>query len=67
MAEKLQVTKFKNALSAGANKIFQKRTVFVFIESWSRDQLMQEAYFYAQKFHLPSKSDRVNDPSHPQK
>ena len=27
-----------------ANKIFQKWTVFVFAESWSRDQVMQEAY-----------------------
>ena len=33
-----------NALSAHVNKIFQNRTVFVFIESWSRDQLMQKAY-----------------------
>ena len=32
------------ALSARANKIFQKPTVFVFSESQSRDQLMQKAY-----------------------
>ena len=31
------------ALSARANKIFQKQTVFVFTESQSRDQLMQKA------------------------
>ena len=34
------------ALSARANKLFQKRTVFVFTESWSRDQLMQKAYLF---------------------
>ena len=28
------------ALSAPANKHFQKRTIFVFAESWSRDQLL---------------------------
>ena len=32
------------ALSARADKIFQKPTVFVFTESQSRDQLMQKAY-----------------------
>ena len=32
------------ALSACANKSFQKGTVFVFTESWSRDQVMQRAY-----------------------
>ena len=31
-------------LSARANKIFQKRTVLMFTESWSRDQLIQKAY-----------------------
>ena len=31
-------------LSACANKIFQKWIVFVFTESWSRDQVMQRAY-----------------------
>ena len=31
------------ALSARASKIFQKRTVFAFTESQSRDQLMQKA------------------------
>ena len=31
--------------------MFQKRTVFAFTESWSRDQLMQKAYSddYAEK------------------
>ena len=31
--------------------MFQKRTVFVFTESWSRDQLTQKAYLddYAEK------------------
>ena len=28
--------------------MFQKRTVFVFTESWLRDQLMQKAYYMAQ-------------------
>ena len=37
MAENLQVTKFKYALSAGANKMFQNQIVFVFTESWSYD------------------------------
>ena len=32
------------SVSARAKKIFQKRTVFVFTKSWSRDQLMQKAY-----------------------
>ena len=32
------------APSARANKIFHKRTVFVFTESWSRYQPMQKAY-----------------------
>ena len=32
------------ALSLPANRIFQKRTVFVFTESSSRDQLLQKAY-----------------------
>ena len=32
------------ALSARANKIFQKQTVFVFTESQSHDQLIQKAY-----------------------
>ena len=31
------------ALSAQANKIFQKQTAFAFTESWSHDQLMQKA------------------------
>ena len=47
MAENLQATLFEYALSAHANKIFQKWTVFVFTESWSRDQLMQKAYFHS--------------------
>ena len=34
---------FLYTLSACANKIFQKWTVFVFTESWSRD-VMQRAY-----------------------
>ena len=39
MAENLQVTKYKYALSAGANKMFQKyQIVFVFTESWSHDR-----------------------------
>ena len=42
-AENSQVTYFQYALSACANKIFQKRTVFVFTESWLRDQVMQRA------------------------
>ena len=42
-AENLEITKFLCALSACANKIFQKRTVFVFTENWSRDQLMPKA------------------------
>ena len=45
IAENLQVTKFKYALSAGANKMFQNRIVFVFTESWSHDQLLQKAYW----------------------
>ena len=45
MAENSQVTYFQYALSACANKIFQKCTVFVFTESWSRDQVMQRAYY----------------------
>ena len=44
MAENLQVTWFWYALSARANKILQKQTLFVFTEIWSRDQLMQKAY-----------------------
>ena len=32
------------ALSACANKIFQKWTAFVFTESWSPDQVMQRVY-----------------------
>ena len=39
MTENLQATKFEYALSACANKSFQKWTVFVFTESWSHDQL----------------------------
>ena len=45
MAENVQVTKFKYALSAGANKMFQNQIVFVFTESWSHDQLLQRAYW----------------------
>ena len=39
MAKNLQATLFQYALSAHANNIFQKWTVFVFTESWSHDQL----------------------------
>ena len=39
MAENLQATLFQYALSAHANNIFQKWTVFGFTESWSHDQL----------------------------
>ena len=42
-AENVQVTKFQYALSVPANKMFQMRTVFAFIEKSSRDQLMQKA------------------------
>ena len=49
MAENLQVTYFKYPFSACANKIFQKRTVFVFAQNWSRDQLMQKAYLFPMK------------------
>ena len=42
-AKRLQVANFYYALSVPANIIFQKRTVFVFSESWSRDQLLQKA------------------------
>ena len=35
---------FSYALSAHANKIFQKWTVFMFTKSWSHDHLMQKAY-----------------------
>ena len=42
-SENLKITLLYYALnSARANKIFQKRTVFVFTESWSCDQLMQK-------------------------
>ena len=43
-AANLQVTWLKYALLAPANKNFQKQTIFVFTESWSRDQLLQKAY-----------------------
>jgi len=43
-AKRLQVANFYYALSVSANIIFQKRTIFVFSESWSRDQLLQKAY-----------------------
>ena len=47
-ATRLKIHRFPNfnnyALSAQANQIFQKRTVFVFTESWSRDQLMQKTF-----------------------
>ena len=33
------------ALWACANKIYQKWTIFVLNESWSRDQVMQRAYY----------------------
>ena len=32
--------------------MFQKRTLFVFTESWSRDQLMEKAYNNNNIFHL---------------
>ena len=44
-AENLQVTKIEYALSVTANKLFQKRAIFVFQEKWSHDQLLQKAYF----------------------
>ena len=43
-AENSWVTYFLYSLSACANNIFQKWTVFVFIESWLRDKVMQRAY-----------------------
>ena len=45
-AENSQVTYFWYALSPCANTIFQKLTVFVFTESWSRDQVMKRAYYF---------------------
>ena len=39
-AENLQVSKIEYALSVLANKLFQKRAIFVFTESSSRDQLL---------------------------
>ena len=41
-AENLLVTKIWYALSFPTEKIFQKRTIFVFTESWSRDPLLQK-------------------------
>ena len=41
-----QVTYFYYALSPCANTIFQKLTVFVYTESWSRDQVMKRAYYF---------------------
>ena len=38
------LTLIGSLISACANKIFQKWTVFVFNESWSHDQVMQRAY-----------------------
>ena len=43
-AEYLQVTYSYYALSVPANKIIQKRTVLLFIKTWSCDQLLQKAY-----------------------
>ena len=43
-AEYLQVTYLLYALSVPASKIFLEQAVFVFTESWSRDQLLQKAY-----------------------
>ena len=37
-------------LFQSANKIFQKWTIFVFTDSWSRDQVMQRAYHVARNF-----------------
>ena len=45
-AENSQVTYFYYALSPCANTIFQKLTVFVYTESWSRDQVMKRAYYF---------------------
>ena len=46
-AENSRVTQFWYALAARANKKKKpkKRTVFVFTESWPRDQLMHKAYW----------------------
>ena len=41
----LRCTASLNFLSARANQMFQKRTVFVFTESLSRFQLIQTAYY----------------------
>ena len=49
--DNLQVNQFLYALLARADKIFQKRTVFVFTESWSRDQLIQKAYLIQNRKH----------------
>ena len=43
-AENLHVTKFWYVLSVPAKIIFLKWTVFVFTQSWSRDQQMQRTY-----------------------
>ena len=43
-AEDLHVTKFWYVLSVAAKIIFLKWTVFVFTQSWSRDQQMQRTY-----------------------
>ena len=48
--ESLTVPKFN--ISARSNKIFQKRTVFVLTESWSRDQLMQKAWLLLLTFKI---------------
>ena len=45
------------ALSACANKIFQKWTVFVFSKSWSRDQVIQRAYYSKIRLHSASPNE----------
>ena len=51
------------ALSARANKIFQKQTVFVFTESQSRDQLMQKAYSNTKLFIEAAEEDTNSNSS----
>ena len=52
----------ENALSACANKIFQKWTVFVFTESWLRDQVMQRAYWLSHHIRSSHSSSRELEP-----
>ena len=51
------------ALSARANKIFQKQTVFVFTESQSHDQLIQKASIQNTKPFLEAAAEDTNSNS----